>query len=75
MVSTALANAIMNVQPADIAGSFEKGQKISRDKNIKRLSGLALSGDGDSFDELGKYDQEGICLRPRGQEEEEVILT
>lgn len=63
MVSPVVAQAILGQQAPDVFGSFEQGlasgqrfQEDLRQKKIRNLSGLALSGDQEALDELEGVD-------------------
>ena len=64
MVSSVLAQAILNQKAPDLVGSFREGQEISRQGKIKELSSLALKeGGGESLDQLIDLDPEvGLAL-------------
>jgi hypothetical protein len=70
MVSSVLAQAILNNDGPDLVGSFREGQEISRQSKIKELSGQALKGNEGALDELSGLDPEiayglGETLRAR----------
>ena len=52
MVSSVLAQAILNQQVPDIVGSFQRGQETGRTNAIRTLAGQAASGDEEAFTEL-----------------------
>ena len=58
MVSSVLAQAILNQQVPDIVGSFQRGQETGRANAIRTLAGQAASGDEDAFTELTRLDPE-----------------
>ena len=58
MVSSVLAQAILNQQVPDIVGSFQRGQETGRTNAIRTLAGQAASGDEDAFAELTRLDPE-----------------
>lgn len=59
MVSSVLANAILNQRTPDIVGSFQRGQEIGRRGRARTLAGEALKeGGGESLDELFNVDPE-----------------
>jgi len=58
MVSSVLAQAILNQQVPDIVGSFQRGQETGRNNAIRTLAGQAASGDEDAFAELTRLDPE-----------------
>lgn len=62
MVSPVVAQAILGLQAPDIVGSFEKGQEIARQEQIKALSGEALAGKEGSIQRLGNIAPE-IALK------------
>jgi len=64
MVSSVLAQAILNQKAPDLVGSFREGQEISRQGKVKELSSLALKeGGGESLDQLIDLDPEvGLAL-------------
>jgi hypothetical protein len=70
MVSSVLAQAILNNDGPDLVGSFRKGQEISRQSKVKELSGQALKGNEGALEELSGLDPEiayglGETLRAR----------
>ena len=46
MVSSVLAQAILNQDVPDIVGSFREGEEIARQQKVRELSGQALAGEG-----------------------------
>jgi hypothetical protein len=70
MVSSVLAQAILNNDGPDLVGSFRAGQEISRQSKVKELSGQALKGNEGALEELSGLDPEiayglGETLRAR----------
>lgn len=59
MVSSVLAQAILNQRAPDIVGAFREGQEISRQEQVRTLSGEALkAGGGEALTELQGLDPE-----------------
>jgi hypothetical protein len=53
MVSSVLAQAILEQRSPDLVGEFEKGREITRGRQTRELTGEALrSGGGEALDEL-----------------------
>lgn len=58
MVSSVLAQAILNQKAPDLVGSFREGQEIARQGKVRELSGEALEGSQGALDELAGLDPE-----------------
>jgi len=58
MVSSVLAQAILNQKAPDLVGSFREGQEISRQGKVRELSGEALKGSEGALEELSGIDPE-----------------
>ena len=56
MVSSAVAQAILNQPQADVLGQFRQGQEYSRGQKVRELAGMAAQGDSDSLNELQGLD-------------------
>lgn len=64
MVSSVLAQAILNQQVPDIIGEFERGRESARQNSIRTLSGAALQGDQNALAQLIDVDpQAGLQLQ------------
>lgn len=63
MVSPSIAQAILSQQAPDVVGSFRAGREQTRQSDIRRLSGLAASGEEGSIQDLIALDPEtGLAL-------------
>lgn len=75
MVSSVLAQAILDQKQPDIVGSFKEGYREAQAQEVKRLAGLALQeGGGQALDELAGLDPEiamalGEQLRARSAQD------
>lgn len=56
MVSSAVAQAILNQPTPDILGQFRQGQEYQRGQSIRKFAGMAAKGDSEAMRELESLD-------------------